>query len=129
MSGRKERPMKLSDYIEIVRGAISPGKSDVIWQQVSDALSRITAEQSEEGEKVLVEILQIEGRILLSPVSEVPSVMSPRDMMKLQAIENLVKWTGNRYQTLIKQVYDSTTSDVLRSVARAALKELGMKES
>ncbi|MFX0108975.1 MAG: hypothetical protein ACFE7R_11875 [Candidatus Hodarchaeota archaeon] len=124
----EKQKFELSDYIGIARHALSPNEGDVMWQHVSNAMIHITAIQTKESEKLLVETLQFKGRIVLSPLSIIPGAMSPEDIMKGMAIETLAKWTGKKYVEMFKRIHDTAESPVLRGIARKELEKLGSSD-
>ena len=81
----------------------APAGQEPKWFDLLGELERATG-ITPETEKMLVEILQFEGRLQLDEKSEFPHSMSPDEMLKSCAVQSLGAFTGGRYLQIMEQL-------------------------
>lgn len=90
------------------------------WHVVLDAAHRVCAARSDESERLLREILDLEGPLSVS-ARHIPHAMPAADMLRSLAIQTLARWDLGRHRAAIERVRDTTRSDLLAAMARAHL--------
>lgn len=93
------------------------------WGDVHAALEKLaSAPPSPATEKALLGVLRFEGRIHLTPSSELPHSMSPEEMLKSLSIQVLGKWTGLTHLAEMQRIQTTAVSPVLSGIARAVIR-------
>lgn len=126
MSNDEIEKQKLADAIKLVNEILSPKirkKKGYIWYDIGTSLAKISTIHTKETEEIFVRLLDFEEEIMLAPKSDLPGLMSPKDMMKSIAIQSLTKWTDQKYQSKIKKIYKSTKSAALAEIARVSIEK------
>ncbi len=118
----------MPNALEFLQGAFrgnGPSGEEVRWEDLEAALWEVASSPpTPEGEQLLLDIIRFEGRIRLSPTSELPHSLSPEDMLKSLAIQALTRWTALTYLLEIRRTRAVATSPMLTAVARAVAKEI-----
>jgi hypothetical protein len=125
---REQQAMTASDSIRLIQELLSPStreKREFLWQEIRAAMAEITKTQTRSAEDVLLHLLELEGPIRLAPQSDIPSVMSPEDMLKSLAIQFLSRWTGRKHLKALERVKEKTASPTLSRIAMAEIEKLG----
>lgn len=128
MSNNEIEEKKLVDSIKLVHEILSPEilkKKSFLWQDIKTSVFNISTIHTKETEEILVLLLEFEEEIMLASKSDIPGLMSPKDMLKSIAIQTLTKWTGQKYQSIFKKIYKSTQSAALAEIARVSLEKVG----
>jgi len=100
-------------------------KKEFLWQEIVGAITGITKTRTKEVEDILVKLIEFEGKIRLSPDSDIPGVMSPEDTLKSLAIQTLSEWTGRKHLKTFKKICAKTESPILSQIAKVYIERFG----
>ena len=110
------------------RRTVLSGSADTAehrWEDIENAMWQfISVPLTAEAETALVAVLHFDGRIRISPSSEIPHSMSPEEMLKSLAVQALGKWTGLTYLLEMQRVQTMASSPVLSGIARKVIQEV-----
>jgi len=124
---RRKQEKTKPDSIKLITEIPSPEiveKKEFLWQEIVAAMADITKTQTKEAEEILVNLLEFEGQIRLAPQSDIPGLMSPKDILKSLAIQFLSEWTGQKHLMAFKKLADTTESITLAEIAKIHIERL-----
>lgn len=110
------------EFLNLAMG-LTPGMNPTWGELMSDLWPLISTPLSAEGERILLRILQFDGRLRLEVTSDLPHSMTPEEMLKSLSIQALTKWTGLTYLSPIQRIELLTPSAPLQFTARAAIQQ------
>jgi len=115
------------DPIRFLRRSVLEGEARAEphrCEDIEEAMTQVTsAPLTAEAEAILLDILRFDGRLRLTPSSEIPHSMPPEDMLKGLAIETLAEWTGLTHLPEMQRAEALARSPGLSGIARAAIRD------
>lgn len=128
MPEKKNKIERLRYSINLMKEILSPKiakEKEFMWQNIIVSMRTIGKTHTEETEQLLVDLLESEDHIKLSPASDIPGALSPEDTLKSLAIQILSEWTGQKYVKIFKKICSSTQSHVLAERIKIFIQKLG----
>jgi hypothetical protein len=111
--------------LQILRHALAgnvPLRHEFLWQDLFAAMVSVTSSApTSHVERLLLDILRFDGKLQLTPNSEMPHSMTPEEMLKSLALQALGRWTGLTYLREMQRVQATAVSPALVSTARAVI--------
>jgi hypothetical protein len=118
----------MSDAMRLLKDVVrrnANGGGD-LWQDIYSAMCEVASSRlTPEVESLLLEVVRFEGRIRLAPRSDLPSSMSPEDMLKSLSLQALAKRAGRVWLPTMRRVRATTHSPALASVLSALIRKVG----
>lgn len=94
------------------------------WNELASAMQEASDSHTELAEQLFIKVVRLNIKIPLAPDSELPNAMSPEEMLKSEAIQALVKWTGPKYRADFGNALAAAESPALVAIIRSQLRNL-----
>lgn len=109
----------------VLRG--DPRQGRFAWDEIIRHMRAVTSRSSRDSERLLRALLAHETEIVLDENSDGPHAMTPRDMLRADAIQTLARWNLPKHRAAIRAIAESTDSVSLEFVANDWLRGKGGK--
>lgn len=88
------------------------------WHQVLGILEALRQNRTPAAEAAFRRLARFRGRLRVDPSHGLPHAMSPEELVRFVAAQQLARWDRRRHRAVIREVSRRAETDVVRRVTR-----------